>query len=279
MVRSRFDSGLHRCAFDARPCFVSKVIHHRNGRLLAIRCRKQGPRDWCSEACSNATATGSTRAVRAPAAGFGERHPAFGQRAGLVEHHMGHTRQRFDCMTSRCNDAAVRQATDGHCPCALSLATPTALAVAIGSLARRGIVATRGHAIDALSHVTHVVFDKTGTLTRRQDVSCRDPVARWLPTVPAFCLLRSRWSRHRNTRSRVPCLRHRMASSVAVRWWMTFDTKQVRASKGASVESAIESATKHSWPLSQDPLPDGVGSMALRQSGSGANTGGWRSSP
>jgi len=51
------------------------------------------------------------------------------------------------------------------CPCALSLATPTALAVTIGSLARRGVVATREHAVEALSHVTHVVFDKTGTLT------------------------------------------------------------------------------------------------------------------
>jgi len=52
------------------------------------------------------------------------------------------------------------------CPCALSLATPTALAVSIGTLARRGVVATRGHAIEALSRVTHVVFDKTGTLTQ-----------------------------------------------------------------------------------------------------------------
>jgi Cu2+-exporting ATPase len=51
------------------------------------------------------------------------------------------------------------------CPCALSLATPTALAVAVGALARRGVVATRGHAIEALGRVTHVVFDKTGTLT------------------------------------------------------------------------------------------------------------------
>jgi Cu2+-exporting ATPase len=51
------------------------------------------------------------------------------------------------------------------CPCALSLATPTALAVAVGALARRGVVATRGHAIEALARVTHVVFDKTGTLT------------------------------------------------------------------------------------------------------------------
>jgi Cu2+-exporting ATPase len=54
------------------------------------------------------------------------------------------------------------------CPCALSLATPTALAVSVGNLARRGVIATRGHAIEALSRVTHVVFDKTGTLTQGQ---------------------------------------------------------------------------------------------------------------
>ena len=51
------------------------------------------------------------------------------------------------------------------CPCALSLATPAALTVGVGRLARRGVIATRGHAIEALSKVTHVVFDKTGTLT------------------------------------------------------------------------------------------------------------------
>jgi Cu2+-exporting ATPase len=54
------------------------------------------------------------------------------------------------------------------CPCALSLASPTALAVSVGNLARRGVVVTRGHAIEALSRVTHVVFDKTGTLTQGQ---------------------------------------------------------------------------------------------------------------
>jgi Cu2+-exporting ATPase len=51
------------------------------------------------------------------------------------------------------------------CPCALSLATPTAMVVAIGSLSRRGVVIARAHAIDALAGMTHVVFDKTGTLT------------------------------------------------------------------------------------------------------------------
>ena len=51
------------------------------------------------------------------------------------------------------------------CPCALSLATPTALVVAHGRLARTGLLATRGHVVETLARVSHVVFDKTGTLT------------------------------------------------------------------------------------------------------------------
>lgn len=51
------------------------------------------------------------------------------------------------------------------CPCALSLATPVALTIATGRLAREGLLVTRGHAIEVLAQVTDVVFDKTGTLT------------------------------------------------------------------------------------------------------------------
>ncbi|MBL0076811.1 MAG: heavy metal translocating P-type ATPase [Rhodocyclaceae bacterium] len=51
------------------------------------------------------------------------------------------------------------------CPCALSLATPAALTVATGAMAARGVLVTRGHAIEALARATHFVFDKTGTLT------------------------------------------------------------------------------------------------------------------
>lgn len=51
------------------------------------------------------------------------------------------------------------------CPCALSLATPVALAAASGALARRGLLATRGHAIETLGRADLFVFDKTGTLT------------------------------------------------------------------------------------------------------------------
>ena len=51
------------------------------------------------------------------------------------------------------------------CPCALSLATPVALTVAAGALAKDGLLVTRGHAIETLARATHFVFDKTGTLT------------------------------------------------------------------------------------------------------------------
>ncbi|MBI5612533.1 MAG: cadmium-translocating P-type ATPase [Gammaproteobacteria bacterium] len=51
------------------------------------------------------------------------------------------------------------------CPCALSLATPTALTAAAGNLARRGVLVTRANALEHLARATHVIFDKTGTLT------------------------------------------------------------------------------------------------------------------
>ena len=51
------------------------------------------------------------------------------------------------------------------CPCALSLATPTALAAASGSLLQRGVLAVSPHTLETLERATHVVFDKTGTLT------------------------------------------------------------------------------------------------------------------
>ncbi len=64
------------------------------------------------------------------------------------------------------------------CPCALSLATPAALAAAGAALSRRGVLLTRGHALETLARVTDVVLDKTGTLTEgRFAVAAVEPLA------------------------------------------------------------------------------------------------------
>jgi Cu2+-exporting ATPase len=67
------------------------------------------------------------------------------------------------------------------CPCALSLATPTAMLSAAGRLARQGVLVRRLQALESLASVDTVIFDKTGTLTEARmglsDIWTRSGVA------------------------------------------------------------------------------------------------------
>ncbi|MDO5575839.1 MAG: heavy metal translocating P-type ATPase [Fibrobacter sp.] len=62
------------------------------------------------------------------------------------------------------------------CPCALGLASPTAVTVGIGRGAELGILIKNGNALETMSKATSVMFDKTGTLTNGKpevtDVLC-----------------------------------------------------------------------------------------------------------
>lgn len=51
------------------------------------------------------------------------------------------------------------------CPCAMGLATPTALVIGIGRAAKFGIILKGGEALEKAYRVTSIIFDKTGTLT------------------------------------------------------------------------------------------------------------------
>ncbi|QPB82977.1 cadmium-translocating P-type ATPase [Pseudoalteromonas rubra] len=51
------------------------------------------------------------------------------------------------------------------CPCALSLAIPTALTCAVATLTRKGILIKESHVLETVPKLTRMAFDKTGTLT------------------------------------------------------------------------------------------------------------------
>ena len=135
------------------------------------------------------------------------------------------------------------------CPCALSLATPAALTVATGALAARGVLVTRGHAIEALARADRFVFDKTGTLTTgRMALVETIPVRGAAAYALALATALERGSEH-------PIARALAAGGLHAGAIAAIEVAGLRATTGAGVEGAIEG---RKWRLGS---PEFVGAL------------------
>lgn len=121
------------------------------------------------------------------------------------------------------------------CPCALGLATPTAIMVASGKGAELGVLFKGGEALEETGKVTTVVFDKTGTLTEGKP-ALTDTV--WIPDlINENESLRLIASAERGSE-------HPIAGSVisnAVRMGLTLsDPKKFEAVPGRGIKAEID---------------------------------------
>jgi Cu+-exporting ATPase len=97
------------------------------------------------------------------------------------------------------------------CPCALGLATPTAIMVATGRGAERGILIKGGEALETAARIDAVILDKTGTVTRGRPVVVRvAPRNGWTERdVLALAASAERYSEHPLGKAMVDAARER----------------------------------------------------------------------
>ncbi len=117
------------------------------------------------------------------------------------------------------------------CPCALSLATPAALAAATSALASRGLLVTRTSAIETLAQVDTAIFDKTGTLTRAA------------PALQQVLRLDDAFSSDHEALALAASLEAHSAHPLAEPfrpWRDTRDAQDVRSVVGAGIEGRVD---------------------------------------
>ncbi len=156
------------------------------------------------------------------------------------------------------------------CPCALSLATPSALLAAAGSLARRGVLLRRLDALETMAGCTRLFIDKTGTLTEDR------PRFSGLERLPAAAGMRdagllaaavslAAWSRH--PLAQALCEAQPQAESATAAW------QSVREEPGAGIEA--QDAQGRRWRLGRAAWVGATDAAALARHDDAAGPASW----
>ncbi len=125
------------------------------------------------------------------------------------------------------------------CPCALSLATPTAMLTAAGQLARQGVLVRRLQALEALASIDTVIFDKTGTLTQARMGLRHVQVRPGIKVDDALALAAALASHSLHPLSRALCL---AAQSAPVQSEQAVDVKTVHEHAGQGLSGLAGTA-------------------------------------
>ncbi len=120
------------------------------------------------------------------------------------------------------------------CPCALVLATPTAIMAAIGNVTKHGFLIREGDALERLSKVSKITFDKTGTLTygKPEVIKIQNTSGISETELYAFCAAAEKSSEHPLGKAIVYCYEQEYSSEI----WKSSEFKMI---PGRGVQAVV----------------------------------------
>ncbi|MBC8544399.1 heavy metal translocating P-type ATPase [Bianquea renquensis] len=145
------------------------------------------------------------------------------------------------------------------CPCALVLATPTAIMAAIGNAAKHGFLVREGDALEQLAAVDRIAFDKTGTLTygMPQVTAIKSIQSKYSEeTVYSLAASAEQFSEHPLGKAIVRCYRRTSTAKI-------LDARQFQMIPGRGVSAWVEgeevlAGNREMLSERRIALPDGV---------------------
>ena len=125
------------------------------------------------------------------------------------------------------------------CPCALVLATPTAIMAAIGNATKHGFLVREGDALERLASVKKITFDKTGTLTygTPKVIAVRSVLPEWKEEeIYGYCAAAEQLSEHPLGKAVVNCYRQEVKKELV-------STEQFEMIPGRGVSCKVDAHT------------------------------------